>query len=168
MADIIVIIVGYIGLLLHFYLSKKERNKARFIELLYVYSIVFQVGVIGFVFGFVPHVLFADAAAQGIGWATGSPFQTEVGIHDGVWGVLAFFCIKYKNGFRAAIAIGWALFMFGAAVGHVIESVSHGNFAEYNYLMIFVDFFVAFNLPLLVYLSYKNPYSADKSSDMNN
>ncbi|HRP02415.1 MAG TPA: hypothetical protein PLE30_07205 [Candidatus Kapabacteria bacterium] len=157
MADIIIIVVGYVIALIHFFFLNKDRSKAKLIDILFVYSLVFQVGGIGVFLGFVPHVFFADKVAIGIGWPTGSPFQKEVGIHDGVWGLLGFLCIKYKNGFRAATAIGWALFMFGAAVGHVVQSINEGNFAEYNFLMIFVDFFVAFALPALLYLSYKNP-----------
>ncbi|MCZ2223035.1 MAG: hypothetical protein LC122_05330 [Chitinophagales bacterium] len=155
MLNIIAIILCYIGVYATYYLSKKERTTERLIELHYVYSLVFQVGIIGFVFGFIPHVIFSEFAANKIGWNT-SPFQIEVGIHDGAWGLLGFLCIKYKNGFRAATAIGWALFMLGAAIGHVVDFVKADNAAEYNYLMIFVDFFVAFNLPTLVYLDYKS------------
>jgi hypothetical protein len=28
-----------------------------------------------------------------IGWPPGNPFQFEVGVHDGAWGVLGFLCI---------------------------------------------------------------------------
>lgn len=159
MANIIVIALCYIGVYLHYYLSKVPRSRARLIDLHYVYSLVFQVGLIGLLFGFIPHVLFSDITAERIGWQAGSPFQIEVGIHDGVWGLLGFLCIRFKGGFRAATAIGWALFMLGAAIGHVVDLVKTGNTEEYNFLMIFVDFFVAFNLSVLTYLSYKNPVS---------
>jgi Family of unknown function (DUF6790) len=37
---------------------------------------------------FIPQVFFADQSAKLIGWPTRSPFQVEVGVHDGAWGIL--------------------------------------------------------------------------------
>ncbi|MBZ0202827.1 MAG: hypothetical protein K8I03_07410 [Ignavibacteria bacterium] len=149
------IILGFIAGGIHLLVSKKERSKGRVINIFLLYALVFQVGFIGFFFGFVPHVFFADRTAESIGWVTGSPFQFEVGIHDGAWGMLGFLCIWFKGGFRVAAGLGWALFMLGAASGHIYQTIAHSNFAEYNYFMIFVDGFVAIELPLLLYLDYK-------------
>src|SRR5262249_51982096 len=44
----------------------------------------------GLPMGFIPRVFFPDQTARSIGWPTGSPFQFEVGLHDGAWGVLGF------------------------------------------------------------------------------
>jgi hypothetical protein len=60
------------------------------VHILLLYALVLGVGVIGLPLGFIPHVFFPDYAAQSIGWPTGSPFQFEVGVHDGAWGVLGF------------------------------------------------------------------------------
>lgn len=155
MTGIIIILISFIAAGIHLLVSGKPRTRGRVVDILLVYSLVFQVGVIGFLFGLIPHVFFADRTAESIGWATGSPFQFEVGIHDGAWGVLGFLCIWFKGGFRVATGLGWAMFMLGAASGHVYQAVAHGDLAEYNFLMIFVDGFVAVLLPLLLYLDYR-------------
>lgn len=155
MIGILIVVIGFIAAGVHLLASKEPRTRGRIVDILLIYSLVFQVGVIGFVFGFIPHVFFADRTAESIGWATGSPFQFEVGIHDGAWGVLGFLCIWFKGGFRVATGLGWALFMLGAAGGHVYQAVAHADLAEYNFLMIFVDGFVAALLPLLLCLDYR-------------
>ena len=136
-------------------MTKPERSWGRVVNVLLVYALVFQVGVVGFVFGFIPHVFFAEQTAKSIGWAPGSPFQFEVGIHDGAWGVLGFLCIWFRSGFRIATGVGWALFMLGAAVGHVYQTAVHGDIAEYNFFTIFTDGFVAIDLPILLYLDHR-------------
>ena len=149
------IFIGLAAAGIHLLVSKKESTKGRVVSIILVYALVFQVGFIGFFFGFVPHVFFADRTAESIWWAAGSPFQFEVGIHDGAWGLLGFLCIWFKSGFRIAAGLGWSLFMLGAAGGHVYHTIVNADFAENNFFMIFVDGFVAFELPLLLYLDHK-------------
>jgi len=141
--------------LLHLYLSKRPATKERAVRLLLVYALVLDVGVIGFVFGFIPHVFFADAAAEQIGWPAGSPFQFEVGIHDGAWGVLGFLSIWIGGLFWLATGLGWSLFMLGACYGHIVQTVHEGNYAPYNFLTIFSDGFVGVWLIVLLYLYWR-------------
>lgn len=158
MFGIICILISFLCIGGHVGIRKIRQRppvKGEVVDICLLYAMIFWVGMIGVVFGFIPHVFFADATAERIGWVTGSPFQFEVGVHDGAWGILGFLCIWFKGGFRAATGLGWGLFMLGAAGGHVYHSVVHGNFAEYNYLMIFVDGFIAFALFLLIYLDWK-------------
>lgn len=155
MLGLIILILGFIASGIHLLISKKERTKGRVINIILVYALVFQVGVIGLIFGFIPHVFFADKTAESIGWATGSPFQFEVGVHDGAWGILGFLCIWVGRGFRVATGLGWALFMLGAAAGHLYQTMAHGDFAQYNFFYIFIDGFVAIELPVLLYLDNK-------------
>ena len=84
------------------------------IHLLLLYALVLDVGVIGLPLGFIPHVFFADQAARLIGWPPGSPFQFEVGIHDGAWGLLGFLCLWIGGSFWLATGLGWSVFMLGA------------------------------------------------------
>lgn len=146
------IIISYILAVIHFFFLKNKNLKS-FFHILLFYAILVQIGIIGVFFGFIPHVFFSDVIAQRIGWQPGSPFQIEVGIHDGVWGILGFLSLKYKNGFRLATILGWSLFMFGAGVGHIFQTIKFGNFEEYNYLMIFVDIFIAIELVLIYYIN---------------
>lgn len=155
MPFLIVTLLSVVLPLAHLALSKAPRTKERVVELLLLYALVLDVGVLGIVLGFIPHVFFADETARLIGWAPGSPFQFEVGIHDGAWGVLGFLSIWIGGSFWIATGLGWALFMLGAAYGHVYETVEKGNYAPGNFQTIFSDGFIAIWLLVLVYLYYR-------------
>lgn len=149
----------FLGILLgflHWAFSKLPKTRERLITLLLLYSFVFHVFVQGFLLGFIPHVFFADEIARGIGWEPGSPFQFEVGIHDGAWGILGLLCIWIRGSFWLATGMGWSLFMLGAAFGHIKETILQHNYATYNFFMIFVDAFIAFYILVLLYLHFKN------------
>jgi uncharacterized protein DUF6790 len=141
--------------LVHLAFSKVPRTPIRVVHILLLYALVFGIGVIGLPLGFIPHVFFADGAAQLIGWPPGSPFQFEVGVHDGAWGVLGFLCIWIGGLFWLATGLGWSLFMIGATYGHIREMVIEGNYAPYNFLTIFSDGFIAIWLLVLLYLYYR-------------
>jgi hypothetical protein len=151
MIDIAIVILSVLLPLLHLSISKKPKTAGNVLRLLLLYAFVLDVGVIGFVFGFIPHVFFADQAARLIGWPTGSPFQFEVGIHDGAWGILGFLCVWIGGGFWLATGLGWALFMLGATFGHVHQMLLESNYAPYNFLTIFSDGFIAVWLLVLLY-----------------
>lgn len=148
----IVVVLSVILPIAHLFISKRPRTKERVVTILLLYALVLDVGVLGLPLGFIPHVFFADETARMIGWAPGSPFQFEVGIHDGAWGVLGFLCLWIRGSFWIATGLGWALFMLGAAYGHLRETLLQGNYAPANFPMIFTDGFVAIWLLVLVYL----------------
>jgi hypothetical protein len=155
MIAVVVALLSVVLPLIHLWLSPLARPRGRAVRLLLLYALVLGVGVIGLFMGFVPHVFFADAAARLIGWPTGSPFQFEVGIHDGAWGVLGFLCIWIGGTFWLATGLGWSLFMLGATYGHIHQMVVAGNYAPYNFLTIFSDGFIALWLLVLLYLHYR-------------
>src|SRR5262245_42336321 len=101
MIAIVVVILSVVLPLLHLWLSKEPLTRTRAIHILLLYALVFDVGVIGLPLGFIPHVFFPDWAAAQIGWDD-SPFQLEVGFHDGAWGILGFLCIWIGGGFWLA------------------------------------------------------------------
>jgi len=141
--------------LLHLWLSKLPVTRERVLHLLLLYALVFDVGVMGFIFGFIPHIFFADQAAERIGWPTGSPFQFEVGAHDGAWGVLGFLCIWIGGLFWLATGLGWSLFILGATYIHIVKVVREGDYAPYNFFTAFSDGFVAIWLLLLLFLYWR-------------
>lgn len=154
----IMIVIALLSVLLplvHLALSKVPRTRARIIRLLLLYALVLDVGVIGFFFGFIPHIFFADATAKSIGWPPGSPFQFEVGFHDGAWGILGFLCIWIGGAFWLATGLGWSFFLLGATYGHVVQTLKAGDYAPYNFFTIFSDGFIAFWLLLLLYLRHR-------------
>ena len=152
MTTLTVAILSVVLPLVHLALTKSARTPLRVVHLLLLYALVFGVGVIGLPLGFIPHVFFADQAAKLIGWAPGSPFQFEVGVHDGAWGVLGFLSIWLRGGFWLATGLGWSLFMLGATYGHVRQMVLVGDYAPYNFLTIFSDGFIALWLLVLLFL----------------
>jgi hypothetical protein len=93
MIAITVAVLSVVLPVLHLFVSKEPRTRRRVLHILLLYALVLDVGVIGLPLGFIPHVFFADETARAIGWPRGSPFQFEVGVHDGAWGVLGFLCI---------------------------------------------------------------------------
>ncbi len=130
MIDLIIAILMVVLPLLHLAISKVPRTSKRVVHILLLYALV------------IPHVFFADQTAQSIGWPAGNPFQFEVGLHDGAWGVLGFLCIWIGGRFWLATGLGWSLFMLGAAYGHIREAVIEGNYAPYNFFPMFTDAFI--------------------------
>ena len=155
MLTVIVAILMVVLPLLHLAINKVPRTPRRVVHILLLYALVFGVGVIGLPLGFIPHVFFADETARSIGWPTGSPFQFEVGLHDGAWGVLGFLCIWIGGLFWLATGLGFALFMLGASYGHVREMVIEANYAPYNFFTAFTDGFIGVWLLVLLYLYYR-------------
>ncbi len=155
MIGIIVAMLSVLLPIVHLTLSRIPRSRARVIRLLLLYALVLDAGVVGLVFGFIPHVFFADQTARMIGWPPGSPFQFEVGIHDGAWGLLGFLCLWIGGSFWTATGLGWSVFMLGATYGHIEQTLRAGDFAPYNLLTIFSDCFIAIWLLVLLYLHHR-------------
>jgi uncharacterized protein DUF6790 len=78
------------------------------------------------------HVFFAASTARQIGFPAGNPFQFEVGMANFAFAVLGVACIWVRQRFWEATAVGFAVFYWGAAVGHVIQLFGHGDDAPYN------------------------------------
>ena len=137
MFNAVLLLIGIVAGIVHLILRRKTLDRAGKIELILLYCLVFGVGVVGAV-AFVGHVFFPEHIAPKIGWQV-SPFETEVGIHDGAWGLLGFLAIWIRDKFWHAVVIGWSFFMVGAGIGHIKDTIVHGNFAPYNFGMIFFD-----------------------------
>ena len=141
---------------LHLAVVKGPWTRRNVLRLLLLYAFVLDVGAVGFFFGFIPHVFFADEAARLIGWPAGSPFQFEVGLHDGAWGILGFLCVFIGGGFWLATALGWSFFLLGAAYGHVYQLLAKADFAPYNLMPAFTDTFIPLWLLGLLYAYHRS------------
>ena len=97
MVNVVMMLLGVLVPLLHLAFTRGPWTRRNVLRLLLIYAFVFDVGAVGFLFGFIPHVFFADQAAELIGWPKGSMFQFEVGLHDGGWGILGFLCVETQN-----------------------------------------------------------------------
>jgi hypothetical protein len=104
------------------------------------------------VVNFVMHSVFGDFAAKSIGWAQ-SPFQLELALSSLGIGVMGFLLYSTKNAFRAkaALVIAVVIFGWGAALGHVYQSVVNHDYAVNNTgLLLFSD--IAINAAGLVFV----------------
>jgi uncharacterized membrane protein YqaE (UPF0057 family) len=155
MVNVVLVLLALVVPPLHLMLTKGPWTRRNVLRVFLIYAFVFDVGCVGFVFGFVPHVFFADQAAKMIGWPAGNPFQFEVGLHDGGWGMLGFLCVAVGGGFWLATALGWSFFMFGAAFGHIRDIAVAGNYAPYNFLPAFTDTFIPVWLLALLYAYWR-------------
>jgi hypothetical protein len=128
------------------------RSQARVIELLLLYSM----GIAGFrgIFsGFVMHFFFADQVAQSIGWATGSPFQTEVAFANlavGILGAATF----WRRDFWLPYIIVSTILGWGAGFTHILDIVGSGNTAANNAgPILYADFLVPL-VRIVLYVFY--------------
>jgi hypothetical protein len=155
MMGFVFILLSLAGAIIHLLASRKPKTRQSVVDTFLLYSLVFNVGGVGLIFGFIPHVFFADYAAEAIGWATGSHFQYEVGLHDGAWGLLGILSIWIRGNFWLATGLGWSFFMLGAAYGHLHDTIVNANYAPNNFLMIFVDTLIPVILLTLLTLKYR-------------
>lgn len=115
----------------HMLLDRQSRTPARRIELIMIYLFAISLGAngIGGAFG---HLFLSDQIAEGVGWATGSPFQLEMGYANLVIGVLGLMAIGRRDGLRTAAIIATAILGFGATIVHLQDIAAHGNLAPGN------------------------------------
>jgi hypothetical protein len=137
------LLVAAISLLL----KRNPADPHRVLEAFFSWYLFFGIGVAYF-YNFIFHVFFGDLAARFIGWSN-SPFQLEVGFASLGFSVLGFLAFRRDHSLRVAAIVGPAVFMLGAAGGHVYQMLSFHNFAPGNAGIIFYsDIF----LPLLGFL----------------
>ncbi len=140
----------------------KPINKAEGIEILFSYFLLFNVGI-SYLYNFVMHVFFGDMAAEFIGW-TQSPFQLEVGFASLGFSVIGIISFWSNISFRAATIIAPAMFLWGAAGGHVYQMIEARNYAPGNAGVIFwTDIFMPIIGFALLWLQYKNPKRLEAS-----
>jgi hypothetical protein len=131
LTTIIVILAALAAATVHLFVSKKTRTRRRTADLYLLYVLVVGVGL-GGLFGAMGHLLAADQVAKELGWATGSPFQTEVGLFDLAFGVLGVCCIWFRGKWWYAVTVGWTIFAVGAAAVHVHEMLGARNNGSLN------------------------------------
>ncbi|HOD14151.1 MAG TPA: hypothetical protein PLA65_01720 [Spirochaetota bacterium] len=130
---------------------KKKSGAAEILETILAGMMLFCVGI-GGLFAFTGHAFMADQVAAKIGWPAGSPFQFEVAVANLAFGILGLMSVRFRNDFRLATAVGYAVFLLGAAAGHIREIILKGNNAEYNAgaFLVVGDIFVPLALLALV------------------
>jgi hypothetical protein len=110
--------------------QQKPIGNERIFDTLLAYFCLISIGIY-FCYNFVMHVFFGEVAAEFIGWAD-SPFQFEVGTASLGFGVVGLLAFRSDMGLRLAAVTGPAMFMWGAAVGHIQQMITERNFAPGN------------------------------------
>ena len=123
--------VAVIGGLIHIRRVGVHRPAGRAAEIMLLWVFGAVVGVGGLIVAS-SHLLFADFIAGQIGFPSGNPFQFEVAVANLSYAVLGLACLRYRGRFWDATAIGFAIFYWGATVGHLQQYFAHHNNAPYN------------------------------------
>lgn len=132
-------------------LIKKRNVTERFLK----YLLVIACGLSG-IYAFVGHYFLSDMVAESIGWAAGNPFQLEVGFANLSFGVLGVLCVWKNTGFRISTAIGYSIFLLGAAVVHINDISANDNLESGNAGMIlYFDILVPLTLFGLSFIEWR-------------
>jgi hypothetical protein len=124
------LVLGLIAALIAIARRPDGYTRANVAEELLAYFILFSIGF-SYFYNFVFHVFFGEMAAGFIGWAD-SPFQAEVGYASLGFAAIGFLAFKGNCMVRLASILGPAMFLWGAAVGHIRDIVVTGNMAPGN------------------------------------
>jgi len=131
--------------------------KSRIIEIFLIQFI--YIGIAFFSFrGFIGHTFLADVVASGIGWPTGSLFQTELAFYHLGLGVAAMVAIWKRDSLWIGLVYSKAIFLFGAAGVHIWDIVVNSNFSPGNAgtVLYINDLLIPIVLLLLLYLHLRN------------
>jgi hypothetical protein len=129
------LIIGFIASAISLLRAPKPLTTPVVVEALFSYFLLFSVGF-SFLYNFVMHTFFGEMSAKFIGWAN-SPFQLEVGFASLGFAVVGFLAFRRSFDLRLAAVVGPAMFLLGAAGGHIYQMISAGNFAPGNAGIIF-------------------------------
>jgi hypothetical protein len=106
------------------------RTRAVIGDRLLAFYALLPVGML-YLVNFIYHVFFGAMAAHFIGWAD-SPFQTELGFASLGFAVVGFLAWWGGYPMRVAAVVGPAIFMLGAAGGHIYQIATQNNLAPGN------------------------------------
>jgi len=147
--------VALIGAVVQLFVQKHPRTRERVLEVLLLWFLAVGVGATG-IFAFSGHIFEAQEVAEQIGFPPDNPFQWEVGWANAAFGVLGLLCI-WRRDFWWPTAIGSAVFLWGAAWGHIYQAVEHDNHKSYNSgPILYMDILVPLLILVLLYLYHRS------------
>ena len=125
-------VIGLLVALVQVWRTKGRRDSRLVSELFLDNFILWAIGV-GQAINFVMHSVFGDFAASTIGWAQ-SPFQLELAFASLGIAVIAFMLHGPKIQLRAKAAqvVALAIFGYGAAAGHVYQTMVNNDHSVNN------------------------------------
>lgn len=128
----IIYVAIFIPLSAHQHLTNKGITNKETRLLIYLwYFVVISIGF-GGLWSFIGHTFMADNVASKIGWAIGSPFQTELAFYTLGSAIAAFFSIWLRGHMITALVISKSIFLYGAAFVHIQDAIINHNFSPFN------------------------------------
>jgi hypothetical protein len=129
------LVIGLIATGIALVRAPRPLTAAVVVEELFAYFLLFSIGF-SFFYNFVLHTFLGEMTARFIGWAD-SPFQAEVGFASLGFAVVGFLAFRRSFDLLLAAVVGPALFLLGAAGGHIYQMITARNFAPGNAGVIF-------------------------------
>lgn len=155
--------IGLLLALINLIYRKKPMTYYSILEVVLLWQLVCGIGLFGII-GASGHILNADAIAKSIGWPTGNPFQTEVGLANLAFGILGLLCYFKRDGFWLATIIGELVFLVGAGILHIYQMYMYGNLAPNNAGVILYFDIIYPVVILFLYAIYKHVGGKQRSS----
>jgi hypothetical protein len=149
-------LVGLVVALVQILRTRRPRPAGRVVEICTRQFMFWVVGM-SFLCNFVFHTFFGELAASLIGWSD-SPFQAEVGYASLGFAFLGFLAAFSSWSVRLGAVLAVTPFMWGAAVGHVVDMVQNGNFTAGNAgFVLWLDILLPAVGIVLLWLSRRHP-----------
>lgn len=154
------LLVGLICASVSILRHKQTTNRAFIIDTLLAYYCLCVIGLY-YLYNFVMHAIFSEKAASFIGWQT-SPFQKEVGFASLGFAMVGFLAFRRSFELRLAAVTGPAMFLWGAAIGHVYQMVTDHNFSPGNAGVVF---WTDWLLPVIGFALLRASYLSNQSAE---
>jgi hypothetical protein len=152
-------LIGLVVALVQILRTRRPRPAGRVVEICTRQFMFWVVGML-FLCNFVFHTFFGELAASLIGWDD-SPFQAEVGYASLGFALLGFLAAFSSWSVRLGAVLAVTPFLWGAAVGHVVDMVQNGNFTAGNAgFVLWLDILLPAVGIVLLWLSRRHPSSA--------
>lgn len=138
-------------------LPKQERTKAKVIELLLLYQLVFSLGATSLL-AFIGLNFLPNTVQSFMEW-TPCPYQQELANVNLAFGVLGILCIWLRGLFWVATVLGFSIWIFGDALHHLYLVLIKNQPLSNKLLLISTDAFVPIVLCVLLWLYIKTQNS---------
>lgn len=131
MLSIILLSLSIISISVCLLRAPAPRTFSLFSDISLRYLVAVNTGL-GGILAFMGHAFNPDEIAEKIGWAAGSPFQTEVAVANLSFGITGLLSFWVGGTFRVAAATANGIFLLGCGFIHVRDMLSHGNTSPLN------------------------------------
>jgi hypothetical protein len=125
-------VVLVVGAFVHLWATRSTpRTRQRIVEVFLLYFLCVGWGL-GSVLWMLGHILYPEGFAALLGGASGGGFQVVMGFAGLGLALLGMLSIWLRGAFWVAPAVGWSVFLFGAAYVTLAGLAAQGNFSLGN------------------------------------